>query len=970
MRYALLTVLLLFAFCVHAQNVSVAYPNAAWGAGQYLGIVRYIHPSHTPGQKHPCIIWLHGSGGTTDYNSTSPSAAITAADRLRGIGATEAGIPKDLEDGIDISAHAAHNNSNPLEHQVVIAPACDQSQNDFQICMQPKFIDYVWQYIRDSLSDVVDTFRVSIVGWSCGGGTVKSYVARSLADAQRVASFVTIAGNCITPNDFCNVAGANLPGWFFHANDDGTNSPGCSSGDVNAINNTCGAAIPSLYKNPATGGHFAILDVALDFVPRHRDAAGVSAPTDSMNIYEWMLQFDRSIVPPNYPAGSLVTVNPISIFDVTQARKRPELLFDGDTTTAWVSDFLNGYILSGTGGQQVWIALDSFITHPRVKVWNGAFSGGSNVSVQFFYDWTDTTRHSAVYTTSLATSTWKYIDSLSSRVYADSVRLIRLTIASGTADNFNEVRIYGTNLGPAPSLYPTHVEQSYDPGKYLQGFGKLYPDTTFMRAGWSWRDQNDMRYMDTLHANGNGKVLTINIFGNHADLFHYPAKRNGIKMHSYFSGPRQFYTIGPSYTNDTKDMPPGADSTQLSSWTTTDSTYYGYVAKLGNNTSASLAGYTFINCPPGAGLGLLTDGTIEVGNEDEARWVDGLRFHRPLVKLMKVKAGYNGAKRADPTIQVIAGALTGIDTSYMKAIWFENLLAFKTKVVPWDVMATNHYCTNSGVQASPGSDGISPEQNRLLQQMQGVVRVRDRLNEGRLYLTEGGYDVFDGSDYDVPPISGQTREQTKAYWVMRMYEITAAAKWDRFYQYTERNLGGGNFSTTGFNMVLHCLQKPVDTLPSYMIPYVEPDKVNSNDVYITVPLDLYWYMALRAQKMSNYHGWPEILQNGDSTGIWALKYTHLTSPDSVLVSFWSGTHNNSTGTCVITLPGYTIQGATKYHAVVGNEAGTATPLSPAGDHVSAGFDESVQHILMKIVSSVPPRPSFRGSLRTNRFKHS
>ena len=58
------------------------------------------------------------------------------------------------------------------------------------------------------------------------------------------------------------------------------------------------------------------------------------------------------------PAAKRISVKPAQVFDVTQARKKPENLFDGDTTTPGLQDYFNGFILSQTKGQVAWVVLD------------------------------------------------------------------------------------------------------------------------------------------------------------------------------------------------------------------------------------------------------------------------------------------------------------------------------------------------------------------------------------------------------------------------------------------------------------------------------------------------------------------------------------------------------------------------------------------------------------------------------------
>lgn len=644
------------------------------------------------------------------------------------------------------------------------------------------------------------------------------------------------------------------------------------------------------------------------------------------------------------PPAKRIHIKAAQVFDITQARKKPENLFDGDTTTPALQDWFNGYILNETNGQVAWIVLDSFINHPKIEIYNGRWAYGSVVDFQFFYDVTDTTRHSPVYSTTLPSAEWKWIDTNETRSWSDSARLMKLRIADGGSNNFMEVRLYANKLGPAPSILPKPAPEPADEGKYFMGYGKLFTDTLMDDAGYSQRAQTDMGYIDTGRVS-NGRNLVFNRFNNSIALTYLPAKRNGRKIYPYFAGPRQAFKYPPHYNNDSKDMPIGADSTSIKAWRVVFNTYYGLAAKLGHNKKANLDNYRFGNTPPGVGLGLIDE--IEIGNEDDARWAGPLRFHNPQVKLMKLLQGYFGVKAADSTMKVISGALTGIDTSYLKAMYLSHLMRYGSKSLPLDVIAINEYATNAGGQHGPTSDGISPEQFQMYEKLKGLTNVRDRYYPGKaIYLTEFGYDVHDGSNYDVPVIKGQTREQTKAYWVIRSMEITAAARISKYYQYSQRNIPGSDFGTTGFSYDT-LLKIPGRELPEYL-HQVLPPHVLQNGGWCSLPKDLYWYMTMRAKVLENYKAWPTIIRRGDSTGIWVLKYAHVTDRNKFVYSIWLGSAKNASVKNYLLKTG-NFKEASIVKAVVGKKQGEITKAEKSGDAVRIPVvDESVTYIVVQV----------------------
>jgi hypothetical protein len=643
------------------------------------------------------------------------------------------------------------------------------------------------------------------------------------------------------------------------------------------------------------------------------------------------------------PPAKRIHIRPAQVFDLTQARKKPENLFDGDTTTAAITDYFNGYIIERAKGMVVWVVLDSFINYPKIEIFNGRWAYGLPVDFQFYYDYTDTSRHSPVYSTTLPSAEWKWVDTNATRAWSDSSRLLKLRIADGGSSNFMEVRVYGNRLGSAPSILPKSAPEPPDEGKFFMGYGKLFTDSLMDDAGYSQRAQAAMSYIDTAR-NSIGKNLLFNKFNNSIELSYVPAKKSRRKIFPYFAGPREAFKYPPDYNNDSKDMPRGADSTSDEAWKPVYNTYYGLAAKLGHNKNAVLEGYTFRNTPRGVGLGLVDE--IEIGNEDDARWAGPLRFHSPEVKLMKLRQGYRGVKDADPNMKVISGALTGIDTGYLKAMYLVQLLKFGTKSMPLDVIAINEYATNAGGQHGPTSDGISPEQFRLYEKLKALTIVRDRFYPGKsIYLTEFGYDVHDGSNYDVPVIKGQTREQTKACWMLRSMELSAAARISKYFQYSQRNIPGGDFGTTGFSYDT-LLKVPGKQLPEYLHQIMEPH-VLQNGGWTSLPKDLYWYMTMRARVLENYKAWPTIIRRGDSTGIWILKYAHLTDPNSVVYSIWLGSAKNASikNYLLKTRP---FSEASIVRAAIGKKSGNIITGEKSGDTVRIPLvDESVTYVVVK-----------------------
>lgn len=571
----------------------------------------------------------------------------------------------------------------------------------------------------------------------------------------------------------------------------------------------------------------------------------------------------------------------------TTGLKNPELLFDGSVASGNKMD-QEGYQNNQYARPMVfWLALDSAYRNIRIDYFHGF--GGSNWTVTL-YD-------------SLRNNSRKYIfngvynNTATVKGTADTpfpVRFIRFE-ASDPSSDVREIYLYGDAVAMCSPIRPAYAPAPGDPGKYFQGFGSLYPNQQHDDAGWSLRWQQDMNYVDTcVKCLPNLHTYVFSKFQNDYTDSYKPAKDAGRKWTPYMAGPSRAFM----FTNtESKDIPHGADSLNPVSWINQYRVAYAYVKKFDLEE-------------------------IEVGNEDDAKWVNNLRYHSPAVKVQKMRQGYYGAKHAKPSVQVVNGALTGWDTVYLKAQLFESYLKCGSMDSAFfDRINFNHYSTTGGEQHKSGTRGVSPEQDRVYEKTIAIRRTRDRWFPGKaIQWSEFGYDSLN-SNYSVPDIPGvANRGITKANWVIRSFEIGAAAKWDRMYQYTERDQGGGDFGTSGFE-------------------YVGKDQQGR---YQTYPNRLYWYMTCRAIRLQNYNAWPEVIRNGGDTGLWVLRYSHV-SNDSVVYSFWMGTSNNSKESVIIDLSG--AMSATLVTMTEGVKAGMEKGLTVKEGRATVVADESVQYIL-------------------------
>jgi hypothetical protein len=618
------------------------------------------------------------------------------------------------------------------------------------------------------------------------------------------------------------------------------------------------------------------------------------------------------------PSTNQIRIDRGELRNVT-GKKNPELLFDGSIATGNKMDQEESQNNAYATPMVFWLALDSAYEDLKLDYWHGF--GASSWSVTF-YDSTLTQSRAYSFSgvfSSLATMPGQ----------PDTISFLTRFVRISTSDPSSDVRelyLYGDPVVKCLPIRATPAAAPTDPGKYFWGFGDTYPNLQYNDAGWSIRWQQDMFYIDTctVCAPDNHNYV-FSKFQNDLTTVFTPEIAAGRILSPYLAGPSRAFMFVVS-DNNSKDIPHGADSTLASSWINTYRMANAYV------TAFDLE-------------------EIEIGNEDDATWVDVKRYHRPEAKQQKLRQGYYGAKAAKPTVRVINGAMIRLDTTYLTGMQFLSYLTYGSMdSVFYDVANFNHYSTTSGGQGGSNTDGVSPEQDRIYDKLTAVRNWRDYWQPGkRVYWSEFGYDSLN-SNYNVPDISGvANRGITKANWVLRSWLLAAAARVDRAYQYTARDQGGGDFGTTGFEQV-------IESPPT---------------VFSTVPNRLYYWMTCLSIRIQNFKAWPTVVANGDSTGVWCLEFEHTTDTDSLFFSLHKGTHSNSTTSdYVLNIPG--VQTAVLVTPASGDKDGTTTTLTPGPGTVTIpSVTETPQFLLVTVSEAVPAsnrRNYFRGNLR-NKFKN-
>lgn len=473
--------------------------------------------------------------------------------------------------------------------------------------------------------------------------------------------------------------------------------------------------------------------------------------------------------------------------------------------------------------------------------------------------------------------------------------------ASDPATSVMEIKLYGDPVAEGHPILPIPATMAGDPGKYFFGFSDLYPNQQWDEAGWSIRWMGFTDYVDTcvfcLPAAHN---YVFSKFQNDLTSKWVPTLAAGRKIHSYHEQASEAFKYTPGEDGrNSKDIPKGSDSLSYANWI--------------NQYRLAFASVTNFNPE-----------YYEIGNEDPADWVDNLRYHSPGVLLQKWKAGAAGARAAKPTVKVIGGALPYLDSMYLKGMFFLNYLSGD----PWpvDVIGINDYTTSNGGQHEDGTDGVSPEQGKVLSRWTPFRSFVQRYALGNeIQQMEFGWDTS-SSDYNVRPIEGVKNETIKARLYVRHWGWLAASKIWRGYVYTNRMQGGVNFGTSGFEYV-----------------------TDSSGIPVTRATESFFHLATTTNENTGFNAWPDVMVDHDSTGISVLRFSHATDPDSVLYWVWRGTLiGGTTYNYKLNLGIYPDGNVTRSVIVSGDKNGVQTTLVPSGVTVIIpDVNEAVQFIRAK-----------------------
>jgi predicted esterase len=257
-------VVLFFFFLFFSSNSDAQVLTPRYGISMIAnsqGYYEYLPIGYSSGsQTYPLLILLHGLGELGNGSASQlPSLLQYGPEHM-------------ITQGVFPTSFTVNGKTFSF---IIIVP---QFINWPQPTDVDSIIDYAIQHYR------VDISRVYLTGLSMGGGAVWDYAGNNLTYANRIAAIVPISGASY-PDVYRSdtIATANLPVWATHNDSDQTVPSWYTIDYINYINSAPTPPNPLAYKT-----------IFHSFSHDAWDSTySIGFTRNGMNIYQWMLQFQR-----------------------------------------------------------------------------------------------------------------------------------------------------------------------------------------------------------------------------------------------------------------------------------------------------------------------------------------------------------------------------------------------------------------------------------------------------------------------------------------------------------------------------------------------------------------------------------------------------------------------------------------------------------------------------------------------------
>lgn len=331
---------------------------------------------------------------------------------------------------------------------------------------------------------------------------------------------------------------------------------------------------------------------------------------------------------------------------------------------------------------------------------------------------------------------------------------------------------------------------------------------------------------------------------------------------------------------------------------------------------------------------------VENWNEPDKNWEGKAGYFTPAELSAMCSADYDGhqgalgktygVKNADPTIKMVLPALIHPDSMYMKSMiaWAKYN---RNGSLPFDVFNFHYYSNDAGGQGgSPATHGISPEEDKMKEKIQKVVKFRNKNMPGKeIWCTEFGYDTQPSSPQSSRAVGTQDAWEVQARWLIRSYLALAASGIDKAHMYMVRdaNESGLLFATSGL------------TTP------------NSNLTYKAYTKKKSWYYLHTFRKTLTGYKFKEEINSGN-TNVLIYAFENAIDPSKVVYAVWAPTSIDQTvKSYTLSLPS-NITSLSKVELLNKDTTAKAVPVAYSNKTVAISVDEKPDLYLIKSTGTV------------------
>jgi PKD repeat protein len=660
---------------------------------------------------------------------------------------------------------------------------------------------------------------------------------------------------------------------------------------------------------------------------------------------------------------SPITVTNDMIFDLN-GRKGKSLkpMFDGTLTTS--------FDVSGINESQFVLPFRSFVVLPNTYTnlafqYYDSFGTGGNFALNFY----DASKNLVgTYTlTDSGFQLWRNLNTTNLNTLTN-VRFMEMVVLNQTGlSTLFEFKLFGDVITTAASIFSgASIIPRPDAGVKGHGINTLddrinHYDVSnsiriidrlakTMRVGYEGPRFN--LYPDAFVNPLSSAIFNLSRFGtDHLNTRVFNISRpNNIDVQLYHTGGslKNLTVAQASLSNSTfisqaqdyKHIEPAADPLIPATWDGLARIYSKLAALYGNNTSANTSSVQGGNAA--AGQGGLT--ILEIGNEWNADWKSNgaVFYHTPEVYYTALKQVYNAVKLQDPTMKVYSAALTYMDVSYWRALYFHHYWKTNaTTAFPVDGINMNLYINSvfDGQGGNPTEVAVSPEVWNLEGRLANLQLLFNQLFPNvPLVVSETGFATDNGSFVDVDPIGSKTDRQVSADMELRFKAIaqtnTLVA---RVVYYALFEDGTSNFnSMAAINDQFNGFGGAYSGSTVFPIGYC---------------------LANELQIEQFYSFGASLAVNGGTNNVWVTQKNHNTNSLKKLFKVWLGSSSGAISAYTLNVGANAIS-ANLYKLNYANYSPITSSISIANNAVAVVAEEGMQWVEVTYQAAQAPSSSF------------